>query len=589
MVQQETMSAAIRGLGTQHERGLTFIDETGKETFRSYAEVQGEAYRRGRALLDLGMKKGDRVVLVIPENEDFALTYLGAVAAGLVPVPTYPPFALKKLDAWLDHLRHVIRISGARVLVTSKLLRMFLGSGAELMGEGGRIVTTAQCVATDDSPIPDEITPDDLAFLQFTSGSTARPKGVAITHGNLVNNIRMTCVEGLALDPSVDCGVSWLPLYHDMGLIGFLLAPLYTGTSSVLLPPLSFLRSPLMWLQAISRHRGSVTFSPNFGFALATRRVPESEVKNLDLSSMRAAGCGAEPIRAQTLNAFAERYAPAGFRPEALMPSYGMAEATVGISFSRWDIPMFVDRVDAAALGSGQARPSDSPDAAQVVGCGKAFPGHDVGAFDDAGCRLPDRAVGELRVRGPSVAQGYFGDPEATRTVFADGWLRTGDLGYVVDGEILICGRSKDLIIRYGRNYYPSDIEAIVGEVTGVRTGNVVAFGVPAEEGGEDVVVVAEVKDAALQAEIEAEVRLRINGDLGLVPRQVVLVPPATLPKTSSGKLRRGRTRELFLEHDLVADAAPSLRTGAGIVGQLVRSVIDVARDELWSRAGKPK
>src|SRR5262249_19285642 len=304
------------------------------------------------------------------------------------------------------------------------------------------------------------VLPSDPVFLQFTSGSTAAPKGAVVTHRSLVANGSCMLGEGLGGAGSDDVGVSWLPLYHDMGLIGFVLAPLVGLIPIVFIPTLQFVKRPVLWMEVIHKHRGTLTFAPNFAFARVTKRASEADLARWDLSCLRVVGCGAEPINAGTMRAFVARFEKSGLKPEVLLPCYGMAEATLAMTFVGLDERI---KVDAGPEGT-----------AENVSCGKPFPGHEIGIFDDDGRRLGEREVGEIRFRGPSVAGGYFRNPEATRQTFgADGWLRTGDLGYVAGGDLYISGRSKDLIIVHGRNYYPQGIEWQVEEVPGIRKGNV--------------------------------------------------------------------------------------------------------------------
>ncbi|MBC7172912.1 MAG: AMP-binding protein, partial [Polyangiaceae bacterium] len=323
---------------------------------------------------------------------------------------------------------------------------------------------------------PPAITPDDLCFLQFTSGSTSKPKGVMVSHRNLVaNGLAFLGTHGLDRNPD-DVGVSWLPLYHDMGLIGFVLATLLVDLQAVLMPTELFARSPRLWLETITKYRGTITYAPNFAYQLVTKRLKPKDLEGLDLSRLRVAGCGAEPIRAQTLREFADKLAPSGFRSIAFLPSYGMAEATLAITFHGLESELSVDRVDTDAMTQGFARPADADtkSVSEVVSCGKGFPGHEVMVVDESGKPLPERRVGQVVTRGPSVTAGYFENEAATAESWKDGWLATGDLGYVADGNLHICGRIKDLIIIRGANHYPQDIEWVVGDLEGVRRGNVV-------------------------------------------------------------------------------------------------------------------
>jgi fatty-acyl-CoA synthase len=355
---------------------------------------------------------------------------------------------------------------------------------------------------------------------------------------------------------SNDVFVSWLPLYHDMGLIGFILGPLIVDIPVVVLPTATFARGPKVWLETLSKYRGTITYAPNFAYALALKRLKPRDVESLDLSALRVAGCGAEPIHAETLRSFARALAPAGLRAEALLPSYGMAESTLAITFHTLGTAMQVDRVDAAALTRGEAIPSSADDAIEIVSCGVPFPEHELKIVDEGGATLPERRVGEILARGASVSRGYFENPEASAESFGpDGWLRSGDLGYLVQGNLYICGRKKDLIILRGANYHPQDIEWLVSELPGVRRGNVVSFSVPVQ--GEERLILAVECASGDAADVCARVTARVNESLGLAPHEVVPVTIGSLPKTSSGKIQRSKTRGLYLAHALERHVSP--------------------------------
>jgi fatty-acyl-CoA synthase len=521
----------------------------GEERVVSFPELWLEARRRAHALLALGLRRGDRVALVLPEPDDFVLTFMGALTAGVVAVPIYPPQTLAKMEAYGDTVRHVLAASGARVLVTSDTLRPLIEE--HLVGDGQTKVVVERDVR--EAPgfhgqAPDPVSLDDLAFLQFTSGSTSRPKGVMVTHRNLSVNSHAIMFDGLRSTPD-DRGVSWLPLYHDMGLIGFVVAPLYALVQVMFLPTMAFIRRPSLWLEAIHRFRGSITFAPNFAYALATRAVTEGQARAWDLSCMRALGCGAEPIQPDVLRAFLTRFAKQGLRPESVLPSYGMAEATLAITFSDIDAPLRTDRVDVEAMRAGRADPPKGSASMELVSCGRPFPGHEIAIVGNGGAHLGEREVGEILLRGPSVTAGYFGDAEATEETFGGGWLRTGDLGYRAGGELYICGRAKDLIILNGKNYYPQDIERVVSRVDGIRDGQCVAFSRFDPSGAEIAVVVAESRKntEGLAATIVANVR----AELGLTVSEVVFIKRGTLPKTSSGKVRRRECRRRLEAQEL--------------------------------------
>lgn len=585
---------------------FTFVDPREADRPYTYAEVLDAARARAAALHALGLRKGDRVAMVVPGAEDFVLNFLGAVIGGLVPVPMYPPLALGKVESYVKNVEHIVASSGAKVLLVSKIVRPILGSAVETGAiERMALVENLDLAAPRANTEP-SLTPDDLCFLQYTSGSTSAPKGVRVTHGNLAANALAIILDALEADPDKDRGVSWLPLYHDMGLIGFVIAPLFNCIPVTFLPTLEFVKRPSYWLEMLSLHKGTITFAPNFAYALAARRAKESELAQWDFSRVRVLGCGAEPIQPATLRGFIDRFAKCGMSANALLPCYGMAEATLAISFAQTrDGVLRTDAVDAAALRDGEAKPwtageGDASDEesrrVEVVNCGPAVPGHAVSVKDPDGNDLGDRMVGELCFKGPSVTVGYHNNPDATAAAFKGEWLHSGDLGYMVDGDVFVCGRVKDMIIIHGRNYYPQDIEWLVQEVEGVRRGGVVAFAIqPENESSEQLVVVAEwagkekPADEVL-ARIEGDIQQVVQSEVGLRPWKIALIPAGTIPKTSSGKLQRRRTKEQF-EHGTLGLEGPStesLTAKTAIAKQMARSYTAMAKSEVMSRLPDP-
>ncbi|MET7357240.1 fatty acyl-AMP ligase [Streptomyces sp. NPDC005562] len=538
------------------DSGFTFVQEDGREHFVSWAELSREALRRGRRLLRSGLRRGERIALIVPEQREFVLSFLGAVSVGVVPVPMYPPMSLGRLDAYREDAAGILRAAGARALLVSRSL-------ADLLAvEGLRVVVPEEFFAeplVGSAPGAEAILPEDVMFLQFTSGSTAAPKGVRVTHANVLANCS-AIISALRLERGRDRGVSWLPMYHDMGLVGFVLAPLVARCPVTFLPTLRFALSPGLWLETVSRHRASVTFAPNFGLALALKHTSAQEVERLDLSCLRVVGCGAEPNHPETLRTFAAHFAAAGLRPGTVVPCYGMAEATLAISFGEIGVPLAPDVIQKEPYhASGLARPA----AAEVPGprvafvpCGRPIAGHRILIVDDAGNVLPERHIGEVVLQGPSVAAGYHGDAEATRRSFTAGGLRTGDCGYLAEGVLHVTSRKKDLLIINGRNHDPQTVEWAAAEVPGLREGNAVAF-TRQGRATEEVVIVAELRggDAATVAR---QVRGHIQARLSLPVADVLLLAPGELPKTSSGKVRRSRTRQRYLEGTL---PQPSPRT----------------------------
>ncbi len=562
-----TFVDVLRGNAVHTDRAITFVRANGEERRVGFPELWQLARQRARALYRAGVRRGDRVALVLPEPDEFVLTFMGCLVGGIVAVPMYPPQTLAKLEAYGDTVRHILEASDAAMLVTSGSLRDLLGEHLRSSSDDGAeprvpVVLESEIVGDpSDAEAPEPVSLDDLAFLQFTSGSTSKPKGVMVSFGNLAANAHAIMVDGLKSTPE-DRGVSWLPLYHDMGLIGFVVAPLYTLVQVMFLPTMAFIRRPSIWLDAIHRFRGTITFAPNFAYALAARAVTDAQSKDWDLSCMRALGCGAEPIQADVLRSFLDRFGKHGLAPTSVLPSYGMAEATLAITFHDLGAELVTDRVDVESMRRGKAERATSDGGMELVACGEPFPGHEVKIAGPDGAPLGERQVGEVWVRGPSVTKGYYAAPEATEESFVDGWLKTGDLGYFAHGGLYLCGRAKDLIILNGKNYYPQDIEAVVSRAPGVRDGQCVAFGVLDQHGAEHCVIVAEAKigpRSGTAAEIITQIAQLVRSEIGIVPGEVHLIKRGTLPKTSSGKVKRRETKRRLEagELEILTEAEP--------------------------------
>jgi 1-acyl-sn-glycerol-3-phosphate acyltransferase len=437
-----------------------------------------------------------------------------------------------------------------RVLITvpeAKAVALLLRARVATLGA---VVTPAELAQDHGAFARPAVRASDLAFLQYTSGSTGNPKGVMLTHANLLANVR--AMGRAARVDSTDVFVSWLPLYHDMGLIGAWFGSLYYAFLLVLMSPLSFLAHPERWLWAVYRHRGTLSAAPNFAYELCQRRIPEERLEGLDLSSWRFSVNGAEPVSPQTLTGFQERFAKYGLRPGAVAPVYGLAECSVGLAFSPPGRPPLIDRVRRDALmRDGLALPAaaDDPAALHVVASGQPLPGHQIRIIDETGREVGDRREGTLQFRGPSTTSGYYRNPEETKKLFDGEWLNSGDLAYTVDGDIYITGRVKDVIIRAGRNLYPYELEQAVGNLEGIRRGCVAVFGcTDSVTGTERLVVLAETREA--RPEARQRLRQRIEelavDLLGAPPEDVVLAPPHTVLKTSSGKIRRAACRLIY-------------------------------------------
>jgi fatty-acyl-CoA synthase len=543
------MNSVVEGLnGCQglQERGFTFTGAkgAGEDLFLSFHDVRLAAQRRAAHFLAQGIARGDRIALVVPEGEHFIPAFLGGLWMGAIPVPLYPPLSLGKLDAFMDALVTILNVAKPKALVTTERVAKILWSAVGRIPSLEKVIIAEELLAEPAGALPEpaNLDPDDLAFLQFTSGSTALPKGVMVTHGSLVANCKAIVVDSLRVTHD-DVAVSWLPLYHDMGLIGLVLAPIVARISTVFIPTLNFIKNATVWMETLHKYKGSLSFAPNFAYALVTKRARPEQLARWDLSRMRVFGCGAEPINPQTMRAFVEKFAAAGVKPTALLPCYGMAEATLAMSFIGLDETLKVDRIDSDRYHADQkAAPGEG---LEVVNCGRVIPGHEISIQDDDGRILPERSVGQICFRGPSVAKGYWDNPDASRDAGFGGWLRTGDLGYLAGGEVHVSGRLKDILIINGRNYYPQRIEWLVDEMPGVRKGSAVVFTRPGAA-SEEIVVAAETRERD-EATLKAAITSKVSEEFQLSVSDVALVPPGALPKTSSGKLQRRKTREQYL------------------------------------------
>jgi fatty-acyl-CoA synthase len=534
--------------------GFVFVGPDGRESVQPFKVLRDSALDLGGALRARGLDRGACVAIVIPDADGFLTAFLGASAAGLLPMPLAHPHDATQLDAYFDTVVPLFRLARARAVVTTPRLLPLLGE-LRTAAPTVRFVTSWTELKGPALSKSEPIDVDAPALLQFTSGSTSQPKGVILTHANIAANAEaISGPAGLGFGPQ-DVGVSWLPLFHDMGLIGQGLCTVYFGGRTVFLTPMAFLKRPVEWLRAITRHRGTVSFAPNFAYEMCVRRVRESELDGLDLSSWRAAGCGAEPIQAATLEAFAAKFARVGFRASSFVPAYGLAEHTLAVSLAPLERGLRVDTVHGSGLAaSRRAVPcaADAPDASRLVACGGPFPGHRLRVADARGRPVGERVVGEILVSGPSVMRGYLSGSEATGQVVRDGWLATGDLGYVADGELYVCGRRKETIIVGGRNYFPHDLESAVDGAPGVRPGGVAAFAATAPGHPDRAVVIVETHGAVPDDALQAEVRRRVLQATGLAVDEIVVAPKGTIARTSSGKLRRAELRERYAAGTLI-------------------------------------
>ena len=555
----------------QPERLTVFLYDGEQEHRITYRDLWDGAMLYAARLAAQGVGPGQTVAIMLPTSRDYLFCFYGTLLAGAIPVPLYPPARLTTIE---DHMtRHVsvLKSAGAAVMVTipeAKPLAWLLRAQVESL--------RAVMVPEDFSGTTAEFAPvrgrsGHIAFLQYTSGSTGNPKGVVLTHANLLANVR-AMIKG-ARASSEDVFVSWLPLYHDMGLIGGCFATMYCGFPVVLMSPLAFLSRPGQWLRAIHRHRGTISGGPNFSYELCLRRIQDEELEDVDLSSWRFAFNGAEPVSPETMSAFQERFAKWKLRRNVVAPVYGLAECSVGLAFTPPGRAWRVDSLDRGVFArDARAVPAkaDDPAPLKVVGCGYVLPGHDLRVVDAAGLELPDCNEGQLLFRGPSATSGYYRNPEATKALFSGEWVNTGDRAYMSHGMVFITGREKDVIIKGGRNITPYELEEAIGDLPRIRRGCVAVFGsVDRASGSERVVVLAETRsrDTALDDGLRHRINELAVSLIGGPVDDIVLAPPHTVPKTSSGKIRRVAAREYY-------ERGPSATAPRSVWLQFIRLVL---------------
>jgi acyl-CoA synthetase (AMP-forming)/AMP-acid ligase II len=544
-----TLAHALAAAAT-HPSGVTFVDLSERETRLGWGEVEARAARAGAALAGRGVRPGDRVALVLRTEPAFLDAFLGAWACGAVPVPLYPPVRLGRLEEWVEATARMLRVSGAKLVVsaggTRALLVEVVARAAPALG-----LVDAAALLRGTETLRRRPAPGDLGLVQFSSGSTVAPKPVALTHAALQAQVDALMV--LVRPGAADLLCSWLPLYHDMGLIGGLLATMSYPGPLVLIAPEHFLARPALWLRALSRHRATISMAPSFAYAYCAERVTDADLAGASLAPLRLALDGAEPVSGEALRAFAARFAPHGLDPAALVPVYGLSEAALAVTFAAPGGPLTGARLDAAALASGRAVPVERPPGAagvrEVVPVGRPIPGVEVEVRREDGAPAGVGRLGRVWVRGPSLMSAYLGDPAATARALVDGWLDTGDLGFVLDGALHLHGRVKDLVIVRGANHAPEEFEAALHGLPGLRPGCAVALGFTPPGGGEALLLLAERGRTAAPGgdeALEEAVRRAVSARTGVAPHTVAILAPGTLPRTSSGKLRRQEALRRF-------------------------------------------
>jgi fatty-acyl-CoA synthase len=548
----ETLAGALQALVELRpdEEALVLVDRSGTEHPVTLRDLWKQTRGVQGALTAAGLSPGSVVALVLPTSPELVSTYFGVLLAGGVPAMlSTPSNRITDPRLFTARVAHVVANSKPfAVVCLADVAALLQADGSGFPGQT-RLLTPTEINAAATPLEPFAAEPETIATIQYSSGTTGQPKGVLVTHRAALNNLR-SMRDAFEIQPD-DVAVNWIPLFHDMGLFGAFLLPLLCGCKTVLIPTMDFMRDPSIWLRAIDRFRGTFGWAPNMAYALCATRLSAESLEGLDLSSFRLALNGSEPVLASTVRSFSERMAPFGFRPTSMSPAYGLAEATVLATVHPVGEAPLCEVLDRSALVADEKARPTSGAGVSCVSVGKAIPNCKLEIRDADGRALPDRHVGKIWLHSNAVFCGYYADPERTRRVLANGWLDTGDRGYLVDGYLFFVAREKDLIIVGGEKYVPDDVEAIVNRVPGVRDGCAVAFGVTNESyGTEDLAIVAETRTEGTDAlaQLADDIRLEVSRSIGLGPKHVHLVPPGGVDKTTSGKLARGPTRDRYPE-----------------------------------------
>lgn len=565
-----TLLQALRWHAGRHPEltHIVLLEDGATPRTLTYGQLYHRAMALARGLRAHGIGPSDTVALMLPTSHDYFIAFVGIMLCGAIVVPVYPPAQASQIEEHVRRHTALLSNAGAKALIAStevvnvaRLLRLNVPTI--------QYVLTPLDIGTDPSEELAAPQPEDIAFLQYTSGSTGDPKGVVLTHANLLANIR---AMGQTMQVSADdVLISWLPLYHDMGLIGAWLAPMYFGIPLAVMSPLTFLARPERWLQAIGQYRGTITAAPNFAYERCARHIDDAALCGVDLSTLRLCCCGAEPVNPATMRAFAARFERFGFDGHALSAVYGLAENTLGLTFPPPGRGLRIDRIQRQPPGGGQqALPACGEDPfIELVGCGQPLPGTELRIVDETAREQPERQIGRIEFRGTSATAGYYRNPVQTARLMHDGWLDTGDLGYLADGELFITGRAKDLIIRAGRHFFPYELEDAIGQVPGIRPNCVAVCGSTDQASGtERIVILAETAqaDPATRAQLAAQINAVAIAQLGAPAEQVCLVPPRSILKTPSGKIRHAATLERFQREGQRLAVRPIWRQLAGLV-----------------------
>lgn len=575
---ESTIGAALERAAAS-TRGIRFLDRRENETFLGYDQV----YRRARIVAGtfqrLGIRPGDKIALVLPTAPEFFDAFYGAQLLGAVPVPLYPPVRLGRLDEYHLRTAQMMQAADVRLVCTDPRINRILGR--TLAGAKPDLGCLLLEEPAGEPATPPAIDPDAPALIQFSSGTTITPKPVLLTHRQILANVATMEATILKAYPEksgiVHSGVCWLPLYHDMGLIGCIILALYHVADITLIPPELFIARPAVWLRALSKYRGTISPAPNFAYSLCADRIKDEDLAGVDLSHWLCALNGAEPVTPSVLDRFIERFQPFGLREEALTPVYGLAEAALAVTFYDLKKRFRITHFNAELLAQGKVKAD--PQGKPLVCLGAPLPGYELRFIDEDGEPCRRNEIGQVWVKGPSIMQGYYGRTRETERALVDGWLNTGDLGFLYRGHLYLYGRAKDLIIIRGRNYAPQMIEQAINDLPGVRKGCTAAIGFVPEEGENEGLIVFVERDrsgnTADDGRLGDEVSRRITEMTQLVAETVVVLDPGTLPRTSSGKIRRGETLKRYQADTL---SPPKQMSVLRLAAEMMRSKIAAAR-----------
>ena len=560
------MNTLIKLLSKAHKpnAGFVFVDREEKETSFSFAQVYERTQKSAANLIHLGIKKGDRIAIFLPTSIEFMDVFLGAQYIGAIPVPLYPPMRLGKLDEFFARTAAMLHSVQANIIITNAQIKRILGQLVAKYTPPKGVVLASSLQAQPKNIPSDNSEPDDICLIQFSSGTTQNPKPVALTHRQTLANVE-AILRSFPPDLSTHTGCSWLPLYHDMGLIGCVFPAIAFPGKLVLIPPEIFLTKPKLWLRAIARHKAFISPAPNFAYSLCTQRIKDEDLRDVDLSCWKMALNGAEPVAPNHLRQFIARFSSFGFPSHALTPVYGLAEASLAVTFSDPNTQFTAHRFDRDQLSEGNAVESQKEHSIELASVGRPLEGFFVDIRNPQGESLPSGSVGNIWIKGPSLTSGYWGNLPSP---LVHGWLHTGDIGFLYQEELYISGRNKDVLVIRGQNHSPYDIEQALDAVDGVRTGCAVAVS-NITENGEELLVFVEYR--SLSPNLAENCQQAIVEQTGIRPDAVILLEGGTLPRTSSGKLRRQETLQLFLRSKLIP---PKKVNTFLIAGALTKSIL---------------